>query len=130
MSEVKILNELLNKTLTSCVRYDDIIVFVTSEGERFRLCHEQDCCESVYIEDIAGDLNDLVGAPLSMAEEVSNADDPPVASDYSPDSYTWTYFKFATIKGYVTIRFYGTSNGYYSESAHLYRIDKNGFTNY
>lgn len=51
-----------------------------------------------------------------MAEKVSEED--PAAAE----SGTWTFFKFATVKGHVTIRFYGESNGYYSEDADLYEI--------
>ena len=78
--------------------------------------HMQDCCESVYIEDIVGDLDDLVGTPLLLVEEVSNYEGE--SKEYS-ESETWTYYRFRTIKGSVDIRWYGESNGYYSESVDI-----------
>lgn len=67
------------------------------------------------MEDICGDLNDLVGVPLLVSEEVHSNDPEPVPIQLVNESYTWTFYKFATTKGYVTIRFLGESNGYYSE---------------
>lgn len=99
---------------------DEEIVFETVGGETFALLHIQDCCESVRVEDVCGDLNDLVGSPILMAEEVSN-EDHLGALEQSFSSFTWTFYKLATIKGYVTIRFYGTSNGYYSEGVDFIR---------
>lgn len=92
----------------------DALRFIAETGEEFQFAHGQDCCESVSIEDIDGDLRDLVGVPLTMAEEVEGSQEPR-QQDYPDVSFTWTYYKFATPKGYVTVRFYGTSNGYYSE---------------
>ena len=98
----------------------DQITFVTDDGRVFEMYHSQDCCESVSIEDINGDLADLVGSPILVAEEATNSDSNPEGVDPKriewQDSFTWTFYKLATIKGSVTIRWYGSSNGYYSES--------------
>lgn len=101
-------------------RYDnDALEFEAEDGTVFAFSHQQDCCESVYIDDIVGDLNDLVGATLTMAEEI-DADGP----DTGAESETWTFYKFATIKGYVTVKFYGSSNGYYSEGVSYFENSK------
>ena len=98
--------------ITGNIDSGELVFYFDLDGMTMTMHHQQDCCETVEIDDIVGDLRDLVGAPLLVAEEVSN--DAPPKGD--PDSFTWTFYKFATIKGYVDIKWYGTSNGYYSES--------------
>ena len=88
-----------------------------NDTERYVFTHDQDCCESVDINDVVGDLEDLVGEPLLMAEEVSGATEPDVEHS---ESYTYTFYKFATRKGYVDVRWLGESNGYYSEGVDLH----------
>lgn len=109
---------LLGKTFTEVKVKDDNIVFVTTDNERFIMAHSQDCCENVAVEDITGCIEDLIGSPILLAEEYSNNDNP---KDSYTDSCTWTFYKLATIKGYVDIRWYGESNGYYSEEVELYK---------
>jgi len=91
------------------------ILIATTEGRLYKLWHRQDCCEGVEVQDVAGDLSDIVGSPLLLAEKVESERGDP-APDYPADSWTWTFYKLATIKGSVTIRWLGESNGYYSES--------------
>lgn len=111
------IEDIIGKTLTKVKRTDydgDTLTFYADDGTIYDMYHSQDCCESVTIEDICGDLQDLVGSPILMSEEVhSDAEKKSVWHD----SVTWTFYKFATAKGYVTIRWYGVSNGYYSETA-------------
>ncbi len=95
---------------------NEAIEFTAHDGSVYVLTHIQDCCESVSIESIDGDLSDLVGTPLLMAEETYKEGD----SDWG--SSTWSFYKFATVNGYVTIRFFGESNGYYGESADLIKV--------
>jgi hypothetical protein len=106
-------HQLQEQTLTACWSTVDEVYFKISEQEVYRLYHDQDCCELVYVESIDGELEDLVGTPLQLVEETSNYGN----TDWG--SETWTFYKLATVKGYVTIRFYGSSNGYYSESVYF-----------
>lgn len=99
--------------------YSDRIEFELIDGSVVILGHHQDCCEGVYVEDITGNLSDLVGHPILRAEEVTCDDDEPVpeglvAPEVYGGDYRWTFYKLDTIKGGVTIRWLGESNGYYS----------------
>jgi hypothetical protein len=109
--------DLIGKTLTTVEKVgEDRIEFTDSAGKKYALYHSQDCCESVNVEDINGDLSDLVGNPLLQADEETSDKNPEGITKEYQDSFTWTFYKLATIKGGVTIRWYGESNGYYSES--------------
>ena len=136
MAEIK---DLVGKTLTEIKNNGDELIFIVDDGTQYKMYHEQDCCESVYIEDINGDLEDLIGTPILLAEKVSSEDfENAFASkfkevegsylkkddegNYGPESYTWTFYKLATIKGYVDIRWFGESNGYYSESVDFIQV--------
>jgi hypothetical protein len=112
-------NTLVGKTLTKVVNGGDVISFYCVDGSLYQQVHMQDCCESVHIEDIVGDLEDLVGSPIIQASEETNNDN---AKDKYDESCTWTFYNICTMKGSVTIRWYGTSNGYYSESVDFIKL--------
>lgn len=118
---VKSFEDLQGRILCKVVNLDDYeLRFHLTEDHYVRMYHAQDCCESVSIEDIVGDLDDLVGTPLLLVEEVSNYDgESKYEDDEWSESETWTYYRFRTMKGSVDIRWYGTSNGYYSESVDI-----------
>lgn len=96
------------------------ILFIMSDGDSYLMYHQENCCESVLIEDVCGDFQDLLGFPLLVSEEAHRNESPegfPKLSD--EESYTWTFYKLAGLGGSVTIRWLGTSNGYYSERVSL-----------
>jgi hypothetical protein len=120
------ITELLGKTLIE-INVDndqDEIVFICDNFDKYKMYHVEDCCESVVIDDINGDLDDLIGSPILIAEESTNENENPIDftdTEYQ-ESFTWTFYKLATIKGYVDIRWYGQSNGYYSESVDFIKL--------
>lgn len=103
------------------------IRFTADDGRVFEMYHDQDCCESVRIEEVIGDVNDLIGSPIVEAEEVSEGNETGPfertlgePDDNYEDSWTWTFYKLRTAKGYVTIRWLGESNGWYGEGVDLH----------
>lgn len=109
-------SDLVGVTLTEVVGANDSserVRFVAADGREWNMFHDQNCCESVRLIDVAGEIEDLIGSPIVMAEESSN--EAPVDDALVHESGTWTFYKLATVKGYVTLRWLGTSNGYYSE---------------
>jgi hypothetical protein len=114
------IEDMIGKVFTSVKNVDGTELVFENDQERFVFFHSQDCCEHVRIEDIVGDLADLEGVELLKAEETHNLFDMIKSIDQElGESGTWTYYKFATRKGYVDVRWLGESNGYYSESVDL-----------
>jgi len=103
---VNVLSEMIGKTFASVNTAHDTIIFAFDD-KCFILGHEQDCCETVEITDICGDLRDLAGSPMLIAEEtggiIEQKDDAPI---------DWTFYRFATARGTVTVRFEGASEFY------------------
>jgi hypothetical protein len=106
------MTDLIGRVFTEVINKGDELI-LKNDTESFTFYHEQECCENVEIEDITGDLNDLIGEPILFAEESCSSD------EKASDSGTWTFYKLATVKGWVDIRWYGSSNGYYSEGVSL-----------
>lgn len=62
------MSDFIGKTFTAIKGKvgDRELIFVCPEGV-FKMQHYQDCCENVYLEDITGDLNDLIGSQIGRA---------------------------------------------------------------
>ena len=77
--------DLLGKTLVEVVVKDDEVYFTCDDGTKYKMYHMQDCCESVYLEDVIGDVDDLLGHPLLEAEEVT-CNEPKEIPSEEPDA--------------------------------------------
>lgn len=110
-------SELQGKTLKSVEASSDEIRFETDDGVIYLMLHEQDCCENVSVEDVTGDWDDVIGSEILLAEERSQTDE---NAEY--ESGTWTFYEIASLKGRVQIRWYGSSNGYYSEDVSFKKV--------
>ena len=119
MTEFSEINGLTIESITGLEKGSERVLLNFSNGQEIIMYHSADCCESVEVEDVCGDPADLIGTPLLLAEEVTSEDNPDDVDMAYQDSFTWTFYKLSTIKGSVTIRWYGESNGYYSESVCL-----------
>lgn len=103
---------LLGKTIKAIDIYEtdkgDEVYFICDDESVYEMYHERDCCEYVCLEDATGNWNDLLDNPILLAEESAETDD-----DYNEEETLWTFYKLATIKGYVDLRWCGSSD-YYS----------------
>lgn len=98
------------------------LIFKT-KYQTFLMTHTQDCCEDVQLEDVAGNWADLLGHPIvSTAEETTSLPVDNQSDYFSQSSFTWTYYSLQTCKGKVHLRWYGTSNGCYSEKVNISNI--------
>lgn len=98
---------------TSDIRRNvDEVLFTFEDGSRLRIFHQQDCCENVYLDDFEGSEADLVNQLLVSAESPSGEFEDSIDGGV----VQWTFYNFRTTKGDLSLRWIGSSNGYYSTS--------------
>lgn len=99
------------QSVTGLEKDSERLIIVTDRGT-LSLLHRSLCCEEVSIVDFNGDVSDLIGGYVSVADKRTNMKD-------TPESYFRTQYTFYTIrtsKGDMDIRWLGRDNGYYSVS--------------
>lgn len=117
--ETRRFEQLEGKTVTAVAGFEkgsDRIIISFSDGTEVTMDHVQDCCEQVAVEEVFGNPHDLVGRELLLAEEVSNA---PAPYDRSDADGEWTFYKFRSAWGTVTVRWLGESDYYYATNVNL-----------
>jgi hypothetical protein len=120
------IGDLVGRTVKAVITSRRRVIIQTTDDLVWTWSHEQDCCEEVWVDSIAGDPHSMVGQVVTVAREVvSDAREPARWQTFDDDaewpaeSQTWTFYTFATIRGHVDVRWCGESNGYYSETVEL-----------
>jgi len=110
------LNELVEKlkgrpvkSISGLKKDSDQVTLFFGDEYTIEFNHQQDCCETVCLVD--HELQGKMKGELIYIKELSNRDEPP--NDW--DSHTWTFYEVRTTEGLLTMRWLGTSSGYYSE---------------
>ncbi len=98
-----------------------IIELEASDGSvsNIKFYHEQDCCESVWVDQVDNNVERHIGAYIYAIREKVSCDEEENEDEYSDDSNTWTFYDIETSKGRLSFRWHGASNGYYSESVDI-----------
>lgn len=100
----------------------DRLIFICDDGTRFEMGYVPDCCAQCHLNDVCGDIFDLIDSRILKAYESTD-------SSIDADGYgrhTWTFYHISTNNGSVTLRWLGTSNGYYSESVTFRKLTSDG----
>lgn len=116
MQKTTMMKEFMGRVITN-IEGDvgaEEVVFGFLQGRSLKMVHDRECCESVYLAEVIGDLDDLINTPIFLAEMRVEEGVP----EHDAESL-WTFYAFRTHKGDVTLRWNGESNGYYSMSVDI-----------
>ena len=110
------IEQLTGMTITAVIyneEHEKLLIHLNTHV--LEMLHVQDCCETVYLADVVGNFEDLIGYPLlEVSESIVNIE----SAEY--ESATASYYNFKTVKANVQLRWVGESNGYYSETVDCY----------
>lgn len=103
------IKDLIILNIEGLEKYSPEVILKLSNGNELVFYHEQDCCESVSLEDFEISSKSLIGSKILDIELRSDR-----KNSYD-GSETWCFYNVKTTQGDLWLRFHGSSNGYYSE---------------
>ena len=99
------------------IYYDEENIQILTNDCVYAFYHQQDCCESVWLTQVDGVSDKIIGSYIVIAEVVTDE------KDTEHGHITWSFYKIGTNNGWIDFRFQGESNGYYSETVDLVKIE-------
>ena len=110
------IKDMVGKKITG-IYYDEDYFQIRTDDCVYAFYHEYDCCESVWLTQVDGVSDKIIGSRIVIAEVVTD-------EKYTEDGHiTWSFYKIGTNKGIIDFRFQGESNGCYSETVDLVKIE-------
>ena len=110
------IKDMIGKKITG-IYYDEENFQIRTDDCVYAFYHNQGCCASFYLTQVDGISDKIIGSRIVIAEEVTDS------KSVAGGSITWTFYKIGTNKGMIDFRFQGKSNGYYSETVDLIKIE-------
>ena len=110
------IKDMVGKKVTG-IYYDEENFQILTDDCVYIFYHEYSCCEDVWLTQVDGISDKLIGSRIVSAEEVVNQE------SVTGGSVTWSFYKIGTNKGMIDFRFQGESNSYYSETVDLIKIE-------
>lgn len=94
--------------VTGACQGSTLVLFYLDDGTRVRMTPEYEDYSIVSIEEVVGDIEDLIGT-VKQARMACGS-----LLDAKEGRELWTFYRISTEKGLVTFRWCGASDGYYS----------------
>ena len=110
------IKDMVGKKVLGIYYDEENFQILTGDGV-YAFYHEQSCCESVWLTQVDGISDKIIGSRIVIAEVVTDE------KDTEHGHITWSFYKIGTNKGMIDFRFQGESNGYYSETVDLIKIE-------
>ena len=115
--------------IRGCKKHSDEVTIKFTDGSCLKFYHQQDCCETVLLEDFDITPEWLIDSKIiSIEERISRSEEGVKPLNDWTESYTWSFYVIKTSSSTMILRWYGESNGWYSETVdidYLY-YDENG----
>ena len=110
------IDDLVGKAVRGLAYSDEYFQILTDDCI-YIFYHEYSCCESVWLTQVDGINDKIIGSRIVIAEVVTDE------KDTEHGHITWTFYKIGTNKGMIDFRWQGESNGYYSEAVDLVKVE-------